>query len=104
MTEVPIPLPQELLDHLEASSLGRIEAHRRVRVALAIHLFLTKQVSIGRAAELAGYPYVEFFHLLPALGFPAVLYDAEELAHDLATLESLRLDEAARPSEDRSGA
>jgi len=47
---------------------------------------------------------VEFFHLLPTLGFPAVLYDAEELAHDLATLESLRLDEAARPSEDRSGA
>lgn len=104
MADVPVLLPQDLLDHLEQSSLGCVEAHRRVRVALAIHLFLTRQVSIGRASELAGYPYVEFFHLLPALGLPAVLYDAEELAQDIATLESMRLEEAARPPEDRSGA
>lgn len=89
MVDVAVDVPGELLDQLGSSSLGTLEASRRVRVALAIHLFLTQAVSIGRAAELADCGLVEFHHLLRSLNLPTVFYGPEEYAQDMETIEAM---------------
>jgi predicted HTH domain antitoxin len=90
MSDVAVGVPEELLEQLARSGLGRLEEDRRVRVALAVHLFLTQEVSVGRAAELAGYPLVQFYDVLQALNLPAAIYGPEELVQDLETIEEMR--------------
>ena len=55
----------------------------QVRAALAIHLFLEGLLSVGKAAELAGEPRVEFEWLLVELGIPTVRYDVDDAEQDL---------------------
>ena len=90
MSDVAVDVPQELLDQLAQSRLGKVDKARRVRVALAIHLFVTEQISIGRAAELAGYALVDFQDLLRELDLPAVVYDREEYERDQQAVDRLR--------------
>ena len=90
MADVAVAVPQELLDQLERSGLRRVDGARRVRVALAIHLFTSEQISIGRAAELAGYPLIEFHDLLHELEVPTVVYDREEYERDQAAVDLMR--------------
>jgi predicted HTH domain antitoxin len=90
MSDVTVSLPDELLHHLSKSKLGKvIPEPERVRVALAIQLFVTKEVSLGRASELAGIAYVDLMHLLSDLGLPSVSYTIEDLEQDRATSEEL---------------
>ncbi|MCZ7537901.1 MAG: UPF0175 family protein [Acidimicrobiia bacterium] len=52
MANVMVGIPQELIDQLGQSALASLDEAERVRVALAIHLFTSEQVSLGRAAKL----------------------------------------------------
>ena len=56
MANVAVDVPQELLDQLARSRFASVSDAERVRVALAIQLFVGDEISVGRAAELAGYP------------------------------------------------
>lgn len=90
MANVMVGVPQELIDQLGQSALASLDEPERVRVALAIHLFTSEQVSLGRAAELAGYPLVDFQDRLRSLGIPIVVYDREEYARDQKAVDLLR--------------
>lgn len=81
-----IDIPEELLDLLKRSRLGSKSGTDQVRTALAIHLFLEGLVSIGRAAELAGEPRVEFEWLLAQMGLPTVRYELADYEEDLRGL------------------
>ncbi len=70
-----VGIPQELIDQLGQSALASFDEAERVRVALAIHLFTSEQVSLGRAAELVGYPLADFQDFLRSLGIDVVIYD-----------------------------
>ena len=70
-------VPSELLDCSQAL-LSERDKSGQIRAALAIHLFVVGDVSLGRAAELAGEPRVEFMKLLGELGIPAVTYGRED--------------------------
>jgi predicted HTH domain antitoxin len=90
MANVMVGIPQELIDQLGQSALASLDEAERVRVALAIHLFTSEQVSLGRAAELAGYPLVDFQDLLRSLGIPVVIYDRDEYDRDQRAVDLLR--------------
>lgn len=90
MGNVLVGVPQELIDQLGQSALASLDEPERVRVALAIHLFTSEQVSLGRAAELAGYPLVDFQDLLRSLGIPLVVYDRDEYDRDQKAVGLLR--------------
>jgi predicted HTH domain antitoxin len=90
MANVTLEIPQELIDQLGQTALASLDEAERVRVALAIHLFTSEQVSIGRAAELAGYAYLDFWDLLSSLGIPAVSYTDEEYERDRLAVEKWR--------------
>lgn len=90
MGNVLVGVPQELIDQLGQSALASLDEPGRVRVALAIHLFTSEQVSLGRAAALAGYPLVDFQDLLRSLGIPLVVYDRDEYDRDQKAVGLLR--------------
>ena len=82
-----VHVPEELVELLSGTTLSSLPLEEQVRCALAIHLLLTRRVSLGRAAELAGLPYRRFWDLLVQLDLPAFVYDAEAYAVDLRSLE-----------------
>ena len=54
------------------------------RLLLAIRLFQEDRVSLGKAAELAGYSCRAFAEILAHRGVDSVRYPASEVADDLA--------------------
>lgn len=90
MANVMVGIPQELIDQLGQPALASLDEAECVRVALAIHLFTSEQVSLARAAELAGYPLVDFQDLLRRLGSPLVIYDRDEYDRDQRAVNLLR--------------
>jgi predicted HTH domain antitoxin len=81
-----VDIPEELLDLLKRSRLGKRSGTDQVRTALAIHLFLEGLLSIGKAAELAAEPRVEFEWRLAEMGLPAVRYELADYEEDLRGL------------------
>lgn len=55
-----------------------------LRAVAAARLYATRQVSMGKAAELCGFTVAEFVDKLAELHIPVIQYDADQLAHDLA--------------------
>lgn len=90
----PVEIPEELLERLQHSRLGRQSTANQVKIALAIHLFLEGLISIGKAAELAGEPRIDFEWLLSEIGLPVARYDFADYEHDLRAI-----DEAERRSQ-----
>lgn len=54
------------------------------RQLVAIGLFVDGRVSLGKAAELAGYSRRAFMEILSHRGIPVVSYEANEIDEDLA--------------------
>jgi predicted HTH domain antitoxin len=55
-----------------------------VHVAVAVRLYESDAVSLGRAARIAGFSTSEFIDQLGALQIPVIRYSAEELERELA--------------------
>jgi predicted HTH domain antitoxin len=82
-----VHVPEELVELLSGTTLSSLPLDGQVRCALAIHLLLTRRVSLGRAAELAGLPYRGFWDLLVQLDLPVFVYGAEDYEADVRSLE-----------------
>jgi predicted HTH domain antitoxin len=61
----------------------------QVRLELAVGLFSDRKVTLGRGAEIAGIPQVEFMRELGRRKIP-MHYDIEDFEEDLRTLKQLR--------------
>ncbi len=55
---------------------------KELRLAAAVKWYEMKQVSQGRAAEIAGLSRAEFIESLARFGVSPFQYDAEELIHE----------------------
>ena len=79
MTSIQIPQ-----DVLMAARLTEQE----FKIEVAIHLYSTRRLSIGKARELAGLPLWQFRQILAARQIPAH-YDVEDLEADVRTLRAM---------------
>jgi predicted HTH domain antitoxin len=61
----------------------------RARLLLAIRLFEEGDVSLGYAAEMAGYSVRTFIELLGKRGIPVVDYPESDLDEELAAFDRL---------------
>ena len=69
-------------------------APERARLLLAIRLFEEDEVSLGYAAEMAGYSVRTFIELLGKRGITVVDYPNEDLDGELEAFERLDAPEA----------
>ena len=69
----------------------------RARLLLAVRAFEEGDVSLGYAAEMAGYSLRTFVELLGKRGIPVVDYPASELDDELAAFDRLDAGSGAAP-------
>lgn len=84
-----VEVPGELLDLLGRSRLSTRNRAGQIRATLAIHLFIVGEISLGRAADLAGERRADFVSLLKELGVPVVQYGKEQYEQDLESIQAL---------------
>ena len=66
----------------------------RARLLLAIGLFQEEEVSVGKAAEIAGLSYRAFLDALHERGIPAYIYDDEaDLQQELEAIRAFKTTE-----------
>ena len=58
----------------------------QVRLELAVGLYVGRQVSLGRAARIAGLPYASFMHEIGHRGL-CINYTVEDAEHDMRMAE-----------------
>lgn len=75
-------VPKEFLDSAKMSE-------DEMRIDLAVHLYATRRLSMGKAKELAGLDLISFQGELKKRNV-YLNYDVEELKKDIETLERLR--------------
>ena len=76
------------------AELGNMPAYygklkQKLQLSLAIGMFVSKEISLARAAEYAGMALVDFMDLLRNLGVPIVDYPEEMFEDDLAFAKGL---------------
>ncbi|WP_404405188.1 UPF0175 family protein [Jeotgalibacillus malaysiensis] len=79
--EMNVHLPNEMISILKKSGNGK-NLDDKVRLSLAIAMFVEKTVTLERAAELAGNSLANFIDILRAKGIPWMEYTNEHLADD----------------------
>jgi predicted HTH domain antitoxin len=89
MTRLVIPLPKDVYLFLQSRGLPRELLTEEARRALAVRLFQTKALSLGRSAKVAGLGIWDFIDLLGERGIPVVDYGDEELATEFETVNEL---------------
>jgi len=78
---IEIKVPRAFIEILGLKDVDGLERHSRI--VLAIELYNDGKISFGRAAELAGVPYDEFYTILRERGHkirigPKTLKEAED--------------------------
>ena len=76
-------------DVLAALKMGANDLGEQLRLLAAISFFQNKQLSLGKAAELAGLNRLAFIDLLAQKGIVTFDYDKSALQTDLAGIAEL---------------
>ncbi len=83
MAEMTVQYPDDLL---VTSGRPRRELEEELKFQLAVRLFEVGQLSLGKAAELAGWNKVRFGDALGRMKLPVVNLDDEEIRAELRAL------------------
>lgn len=76
-----IELPDQEIDFLRLTP-------EQVRLELAVGLYAGRQVSLGRAAKIAGVAYAAFMHEIGHRGI-CINYTIEDAEHDMKMADEL---------------
>lgn len=85
---VSVEIPNEILPLLDGLAHGKTVGEN-VRISLAVGLFASKTVSIGKAAEIAGLSLNDFIYTLKLNGIPWGEYTEEDALLDESVLKEL---------------
>jgi len=80
---INLSLPTDII--YEVKSLPNIEdsINSKLMLSLAIGMFVSREISLAKAAELAGKNLIDFMEILKKHGVPAVVYTEEMFEDDL---------------------
>src|SRR5579875_3789674 len=83
-----VSIPNEFFPIVNDLKIGK-SMEDKVRVSLAIGLFAGKQVTLARAAELAGKPLADFIDILRSYQIPWAEYTEKHFSEDESAIEEL---------------
>lgn len=81
--EINMYLPEDVLLEINALHIEGKTLEDKLKLNLSIGLFVSKDISLGKAAQLAGKSLSEFINILNHLNIPAVEYTEEMYEDDL---------------------
>ena len=82
MQMVDVAIPNNLALQIKSTQRFGHATSDKTQMLLAIGLFVTGEVSLARAAELAGQSLLEFMGILKFLGIPVLVYTEEMYEED----------------------
>ena len=80
---IDVLIPDNLASQIKSTPRLGSATSDKIQMLLAIGLFVTKEVSLARAAELAGQSLMEFMGTLKFLEIPSLVYTEEMYEDDL---------------------
>ena len=87
---VEIPIPPDLYAELSSVPSFHGNLKQKLQLDLAVGMFVSKEVSLSRAAAYAGMTMPDFSELLHGFGVPVVDYTDDMLADDIAFAKGLQ--------------
>ena len=87
---VAVNMPPDLYAELRSVPSFHGKLKKKLQLDLAVGMFVSKEVSLARAAEYAGMPLTDFSEMLSGFGVPVIDYTEDMLADDLAFVKGLR--------------
>jgi len=76
-------IPEDLYDAVDETSGFLENVQSKLRISLALGMFMFGEISLARAAELAEMPLAEFMDILEKLHIPSIMYTEDMLFDDL---------------------
>jgi predicted HTH domain antitoxin len=83
MQKISLSIPDDVAFEVSASPRRGTTIDEKLRFSLALGLFVSGDVSLAKAAQVAGNNLPEFMGVLQGLNLPAFSYTEEMLADDL---------------------
>ena len=80
---VSVSIPSDIYAELGSVPSYRGRLRKKLQLDMAIGMFVSKEVSLSRAAEYAGMTLQDFAELLNGYGVPVVDYNEDMLQDDL---------------------
>jgi predicted HTH domain antitoxin len=84
-----IQCPELVYQALRAEGFDKTLLQKEAQTSVAVRLFADGRLSLGKASEFAGVSIVSFMDILRRFNVPVTVYDEEEFARDLETLQTL---------------
>jgi predicted HTH domain antitoxin len=86
---VAVSIPSDLYAELGSAPRFRGRLKQKLQQDLAVGMFVSKEISLSRAAEYAGMTLQDFSELLCDFGVPVVDYTDDMLEDDLAFAQGI---------------
>jgi predicted HTH domain antitoxin len=89
MHSVNLVIPDDVFFEISSRPCKETTINDKLQTRLAIGLFVSQEVSLSKAAQLAGKNLHEFMDTLKNLGIPSINYTEKMLADDLSFASKL---------------
>jgi len=83
MSLVNLSIPDEVIYEFKSSGKRGDNLDNRLRLNLAIGLFVNQEMSLAKCAQMSGLDLVDFMNVLQNIGIPSLYYSEEMLSDDL---------------------
>jgi predicted HTH domain antitoxin len=79
MQNINLLLPDDIVFEFKSFSNAQATFNAKLQQSLAIGMFVSREISLARAAQLAGKKLIDFVDILKDLGIPAFMYTDDML-------------------------
>lgn len=83
MKNINLAIPDDVLYEVKSLPQKEDTIDDRLQLSLAVGMFVSKELSLAKAAQLAKKPLDEFMDILKGLSIPSITYSQDMLADDL---------------------
>ena len=83
MQNISLSIPDDIIFEINSLQKRGLTINAKLQLSLAIGMFVSQEISLARAAQLAGKNLVDFTNILNDLAIPAFIYTEDMLTDDL---------------------
>ena len=87
MQNITLSIPDDIIFEVKSLSNKKEPITAKLQLSLAIGMFASQEISLARAAQLAGKNLVDFMNILKELDIPSFSYTDDMLDDDLSFAE-----------------
>ena len=84
MQNISLAVPDDIFFEVSAMPKKELDINKKLQLRLAIGMFVSQEISLAKAAQLAGQSVSEFIGTLKGLSIPSFFYTEDMLGDDMA--------------------